>query len=341
MAGSGDGTDPGAAIEELRRQVEQMGRRLNDLEKVTLPALSRKVSEHERKWADDKQGQQEASRQTKLARQRIAGLDAVLASALAARPLAFGDLKAGQGPPAPERARYQPPRKLKHRLPGGTERYERDQQDAQRRYERDYHSHALLAKQAAERNAHVEVQEAAFAEGDRAAVEWFTGEVLRHSDYPAGVPRDYQVSYQPGQASVAVILELPPPQLVPQEDGFLHQQPGGVCPVRRPEAAVRQQYKRLIACVALRAVHEIFSATSPHPAVVRAVTLSGWCTGPEEAAGESRTAQLVSLTAERGLFTGLNLKDLQSVECLTLTLGGQISPYPFGLVSLEHADPPR
>jgi restriction system protein len=341
MAESGDGTDPGAAVEQLRRQVEQMGRRLNDLEKVTLPALKRKVSEHERKWADDKQGQQEASRQTKLARQRIADLDAVLASALAARPLAFGDLKAGQGPPAPERARYQAPRKLRHRLPGGTERFERDRQDAQRRYQRDYDSYALQAQQAAERNAAVEVQEAAFAEGDRAAVEWFTGEVLRHSDYPAGVPRDYQVSYQPGQACVAVILELPPPQSVPQEDGFLHQPPGGVCPVRRPEAAVRQQYKRLIACIALRAVHEIFSATSPHPAVVREVTVSGWCTGQEEAAGESRTARLVSLTAERGLFTGLNLKDVQPVECLTLTLGGQMSPYPFGLVPLEHADPPR
>ena len=341
MAGSGDGTDAGAAVGELRRQVEQIGRRLNDLEKVKLPSLSRKVSEFERKWADDKQGQQEAGRQTKLARRRIADLDAVLASVLAARPMAFGDLKTGQGPAAPERLSYQPQRKLKHRLPGGADRYERDLGDAERRYKRDYDSYALQAQQAAERDAYVEEQEAAFAAGDRTAVEWFTGEALRHSEYPAGVPRDYQVSYQPGQASVEVILELPPPQLVPQEDQFLHQQPAGICPARRPEAAVRQQYKRLIACIALRAVHEIFSATSPCPAVVQEVTLSGWCTGKEEGAGESRTAQLVSLTAARGLFTSLNLENRQPVECLTLTLGGRMSPYPFGLVSLEHADPPR
>jgi hypothetical protein len=43
-------------------------------------------------------------------------------------------------------------------------------------------------------------------------------------------------------------------------------------------------------------VQAAFAAhAAPHPAVVREVTLSGWCTGQEEAAGESRTAQLVSL----------------------------------------------
>lgn len=229
---------------------------------------------------------------------------------------------------------------MKHRLPGGAERYERDQQDVQRRYQSDYDNYEQQAQQAARRNAYLDQQEAGFAEGDRAAVEWFTGEALRHSDYPAGVPRDYQVSYRPGQSSVGVILELPPPQSVPQEDGFLHQ-PGGACPVRRPEADVRQQYKRLVACVALRVVYEIFSASSPHPGVVQEVALSGWCTGREEAAGESRTVQLVRLTAQRGLFTSQNLKEAQPIECLTLTLGGQISPYPFGLVPLEHADPPR
>jgi restriction system protein len=155
-----------------------------------------------------------------------------------------------------------------------------------------------------------------------------------------GTRNEYQVTYQPGQACVDVILELPPPQLVPQEDQFLHQQAAGICPVRRPEAAVRQQYKRLIACVALRAVHELFAATAPHPAVVREVTISGWCTGKEEAFGESRTAQLLTLTAERGVFTGLDLGSRQPVECLTRTLGGRISPDPFALVPLRDAGPP-
>ncbi len=341
MAGSGDGTDPGAAVQQLRREVERLGTRLRELEKLGLPALSRKVSDHERKWAAEDKGQQEARRQTKKVLKRIADLDTVLASALGAQPLAFSDLRAAQGTPAPDPVSYQAPRKLKHRLlPGGAEQYQRDLQDAQRRYERDYDDYEQELRRAEQRNVHVDKQEAAFAEGDRAAVEWFTGEVLRHSDYPAGVPRDYQVSYQPGQAAVAVVLELPPPQSVPQEDAFMHQ-PDGACPVRRPEAAVRQQYKRLIACVVLRAVHEIFSATAPHPAVVREVTVSGWCTGREEAAGESRTVQLVTLTAERGPFTSLNLKELQPVECLTTTLGGQMSPYPFGLVPLQQADPPR
>jgi hypothetical protein len=340
MAGSDGGTDPGAAIEELRREVDRLGTRLSDLEKDKLPALSRKVADHDRKWADRNNGQEEARKQTKRILKRIASLDAVLVDALAARPLDFGDLKAGQAVQAPDPDSYRAPRKLAHRLFGGAERYERDQQDAQRRYQRDYNDYEQQAQQAALRNAYVDEQESAFAEGDRAAVEWFTAEVLRHSDYPAGVPRDYQVSYQPDRSSVVVILELPPPQSVPQEDAFLHQ-PGGACPVRRPEAAVRQQYKRLIARIALRVVYEIFSASSPHPGVVQEVAISGRCTGREEAVGESRTAQLVRLTAQRGLFTSQNLKEVQPVECLTLTLGGQMSPNPFALVPLEHADPPR
>jgi hypothetical protein len=179
MAGSG--TDAGAAVGEVRHQVEQVSRRLSDLEKVKLPALSRKVSELDGKWAADKQGQQEAGRQTRQARQLIADLDAVLGAALEVRPLAFADLKTSQPLAAPDRLSYQPQKKFTLWLPGGAERFERDAGAAELRYQRDYGTHALKVQQAAKQDAYVQQQEAAFAAGDRVAVEWFAAEVLRHS----------------------------------------------------------------------------------------------------------------------------------------------------------------
>lgn len=99
MAASGDGTDPSAAIEELRRQMARLGKRLNDLEKVELPMLKRQLREQDEKRADEQRHydkeQQEAKRRTKLVRQRIEALDAVLVSALTARgvlPVMFGHI---------------------------------------------------------------------------------------------------------------------------------------------------------------------------------------------------------------------------------------------------------
>lgn len=344
MARSGDDTDADA-ISRLRRQLADAENRLSQLENAKPAELKRQLGELQKERSADrarqKEQQQEAARKTKLVEGQIKALDAVLASALARPPLAFDHLRADQDRPAPDPADYQPrPPGLTRFLPGAAGRHEEAQQEAQARYDSAHADHLRALEQAAQHNSGIETRRTAFAAADPAAVEWFIGEVLRRSPYPEGFPRQHQVSYQADQTAVVVDLELPPPEIVPQDDEY-QPHPDRVRPVRRPEGAVRQQYKRLIACIALRTLHEIFAATSPYPGIVRDVTLTGWASGREEAVGESRTAQLVAVSAGRDAFVSLQLADVQPAECLTSTLGAQLSSYPYGLVPAGHSQPPQ
>ena len=115
---------------------------------------------------------------------------------------------------------------------------------------------------AAARNAYVTRRQSAFAAGDAEAVEWFVDCVLRASRYPDGFPREYQVAYRPGQRDVTVDYELPPRGVVPSARAYRYVKAHDVIePVPRQENEISQGYERLVSCVALRTLHEIFRAT--------------------------------------------------------------------------------
>ena len=329
MPRNGDGSNADGEIEKLRIQVRTLEQRLTAFEKNEIPSLKAHLKAHAEEKRRNEEGQREAAEQTELVERQIKALNAILHTALKARPLAFDDLKDPRGLAAPERVGPS----LSDRLLHGRAARER----VQRQYESDLAQHKLLMEKAADQNAAVEQQRTAFAAGDQAAVEWFVSHVLRRSSYPEKFPRDHRVSYQPENGAVTVELTLPPPEIIPRTGEYLYQSLGRARPIQRPDSAVRQQYKQITASIALRALYEIFAATSAHPAVVRVVRIAGWCTGREEAVGETRTTQLVHLTASRDAFAGLRLADVHPADCLTRTLGGQLSPYPFGLLPIESA----
>ena len=166
------------------------------------------------------------------------------------------------------------------RMFGGAARYERRTAEARIRYEaamseyrqrEDQRQRALAAAKteherkvadirakAAEQNTAIDTRRAAFASGDAEAVEWFVGQVLDGSRYPDGFPRQYQVAYRPENRDVVVEFELPPQQVIPAVRGYKYvKQRDAIDPLPRPENEIKQRYARLIACVALRTLHEI------------------------------------------------------------------------------------
>ena len=117
---------------------------------------------------------------------------------------------------------------------------------------------ADIRAKAAEQNTAIDTRRAAFASGDAEAVEWFVGQVLDGSRYPDGFPRQYQVAYRPENRDVVVEFELPPQQVIPAVRGYKYvKQRDAIDPLPRPENEIKQRYARLIACVALRTLHEI------------------------------------------------------------------------------------
>ena len=284
----------------------------------------------------------------------------MLTSVLALPPMSFDRLMStprtpefdpgplGVAQPDPDWSDFAPPRPGGLRwLLGGAARYKRQTAQAQDRFEaaaaehRQHESqrrralsvakakyHGKVSEErarAAARNAYIARRQAAFAAGDAESVEWFARCVLKASRYPDGFPRDYQVTYDPGQRSVAVDFELPPRSVVPAIRAYRYVKARDVIePVPRPEHEIRSRYERLISAVALRTLHEIFAATAPE--VVRAVSFTGYLAATDRATGKPVRSRLLSVSAGRPGFEDLVLAEVDPPSCLA-ALG---APAPAG-----------
>ena len=294
--------------------------------------------------------QRAAEEQTAAVGERLKALGEVLTSVLPLRPLSFDRLLAaprvpefdpgplGSALPEPDWDDFAPvPPGGLERLLGASRRQARQLAEAQARFEAAQAEHRRLeaerrqalavakarydrkvteerAKTAA-RNTYVTSRQSAFAAGDAEAVQWFVSCVLRASRYPDGFPREHQVAYDPQNREVAVDFELPPRSAVPPVRAYRYVKARDVIePVPRQESEISQGHERLVACVALRTLHEIFGATPP--GVVRAVAFAGWASTVDRATGQPVRLELVSASAERPAFGELVLAEVDPVTCL-------------------------
>jgi len=294
--------------------------------------------------------QQAAEEQTAEVEERMKALGEVLTSVLPLRPLTFERLLAasrvpdfdpgplGSALPPPDWGDFAPaPAAGLGRLLGAGQRQARQVTEARTRFEAARAEHQrqeaerrralAVAKakydrkvteeraKAAARNAYVTSRQAAFATGDPEAIAWFVGCVLRVSPYPDGFPREYQVAYDPGNRDVTVDLELPPRGVVPAMRAYRYVKTrDAVEPVPRQESELTQAHERLVACVALRVLHEIFGATPAE--LVQAVALTGWVASVDPATGSPIHPRLLTVRAERPVFTVLVLDAVDPLACL-------------------------
>lgn len=261
-----------------------------------------------------------------------------------------GALAAGN--PPPDWADFAPvdPKGLA-RIFGGNSRHAREVAEAQVRFDVAVKAHAQAeaARQRAlanakaaydlqvaadqKRVADVRARQSAFISGDPEAVEWFVSRVLDASRYPRGFPRRYQVAYRPENRDVVVEFELPPQEVVPVMRGYRYVKArDAIDPLPRPQNETRQRYKRLIACVALRTLHEIFTATPSE--VVEAVVFNGRLSTTDRATGKPARPHLLSVSAERAVFEDLVLAAVEPTACLT-QLNALVSPNPYDLEAVE------
>ena len=85
-------------------------------------------------------------------------------------------------------------------------------------------------------------------------------------------------------------------------------------PVPRQESEITQAHERLVACVALRALHEIFGALPAE--LVQAVALTGWVSSVDRATGAPMHPRLLALRAGRPAFSALVLDAVDPIACL-------------------------
>ena len=146
-------------------------------------------------------------------------------------------------------------------------------------------------------------------------------------------PRQYQVAYRPENRDVVVEFELPPQRVVPVVRGYRYiRTRDAIDPLPRLATEVRQRYARLIACVALRILHEVFVSTPGD--VVEAVVFNGRVSTIDRATGKPYRPHLLSVEAERSVFEDIVLAAVEPAACLK-RLNALVSPNPFDLEAVE------
>ena len=179
-----------------------------------------------------------------------------------------------------------------------------------------YHKKLTEARaQAAARNAYVASRQSAFTARAAESVAWFARCVLKASRYPDGFPHEYQVTYDRQARRVAVEFELPPQDLVPPVRGYRYVKArDAIEPVPRPADEISERYERLISAIALRTLHEMFSATPPD--IIRAVSFTGYVSTTDQATGKPVRPHLLTVSAERPAFENLVLAEVDPTACL-------------------------
>ncbi len=349
-------------LRELRAKLDQL-----ESEQKKLRDRERK---RERQQAILEKGLLDAADQTAVVQQEIDAIDQVLASGLPSRPPAFSELveatefppfdPATMGPAEPILTLEPDPQPPRFGLFGATGRHEREtaatqvrneekraahsrehtrwQQDLDRKREQ-YDSNVAAQQAAAERhNVVIEQNSMGFAAGDPDAISWFVGQALARSQYPAWYPsqdRRYKVICRPDRHDLFIELELPPATVIPVVQGY--QYLAGQAErltLFRPQGDVSQQYRRLIAAVALRALSDAMAATAPLATTVRTVTVNGRALGINAATGLASRPHLLSVSASREALSELKLTQVRPEACL-VHLGAQISPDPLALQPAE------
>jgi restriction system protein len=132
---------------------------------------------------------------------------------------------------------------------------------------------------------------------------------------------------------VVVEFELPAQQVIPTVRGYRYVKTrDAIDPLPRPATEVKQRYARLIACIALRTLHEIFAAAPGE--VVEAVVFNGRVSTIDRATGKPDRPHLLSVEAERSVFEDLVLAAVEPAACLK-RLNALVSPNPFDLEAVE------
>ena len=343
MPRSGNASDWQDRMAAQRQEAEQLaaerGQQVRDRAKV-------RQQEH-------LEAQQEAAaEQTAAVQEQVKSLEEVLTSVLPLPPMSFERLMVtartppfdpgplGTADPGPDWSDFAPAERtglarflkflnatrFKRQTAQARDRFEaaktEHQQHEEQRQQKlavaraKYHKKLTEARaQAAARNAYVASRQSAFTAREAESVAWFARCVLKASRYPDGFPHEYQVTYDRQTRRVAVEFELPPRDMVPPVRGYRYVKArDAIEPVPRPEDEISERYERLISAIALRTLHEVFSATSPD--VIRAVSFTGYVSTTDQATGKPVRPHLLTASAERPAFENLVLAEVDPTACL-------------------------
>jgi restriction system protein len=194
------------------------------------------------------------------------------------------------------------------------------------RAERAAHAATVAAHEAEQRRQAAELAE--WERGrmarERESVERYLTEVAARVPLPPGLPRAAEIAYSPRGEQVLARVELPGTDVVPLVTRYAYvASKDEQRETARPRAQVRDLYRSIISQVVLLYLRDLFDAD---PAL-QTVDVNGHVHTTNPATGHREYPCLISVTVERPVLDGLNLREVTPQECLR-HLNALVSPHP-------------
>ncbi len=144
---------------------------------------------------------------------------------------------------------------------------------------------------------------------------------------PAGFPKERRVGYVPESSLLAVEWQLPNVDTVPSDKIFRYVKARDTIDViDRPMAEVRRIYQQLVAQIALRALHVVFTADKDE--IIDTIVFNGYVKAIEPSTGQPIAPHLITLRATRDQFASLVLARVDAVACVRRYFAADVSPHP-------------
>lgn len=359
----------GSRSSDFQRQVLAQRRAAELAVKQSARAAEQERKDAIKLYERDRMAQ--AAERTEDAERQMADLSNVLATALAHPPPGL-DLNAlkrrasevpldlgadGHPTPVPVWQDFEPPMPgTLGRLFGRDTRYARERAQAEQAF-----AAAVANSQAAEltrqrrvneaRRAHAERQAVARAEvdtynasvdrfaagvrsADRHAVSRYFQLVIDQVRDPEGFPRQRLAGYVPESTLLALEWRLPATDVVPSQRSFKWvKTKDEFVGTPRAAAEIRQTYQKLVAQIALRALHTVF--TVGRLSLVNTVVFNGVVEAIDPATGQTIEPCLITLRANREQFTGLVLANVDPVACVRKYFAADVSSHPEELQAVQ------
>ncbi|MFJ9115667.1 restriction endonuclease [Streptomyces sp. NPDC102394] len=237
------------------------------------------------------------------------------------------------------------------------------QTEAQARFERDWHAAqaaeaqrqqqlAALQRdyeqrtgvQRAEVRRHnagiVEVTEGVRRGDPDSVVEYFSAALYSSAAWPEGFPRQVAAAFDTAARQLVLDWELPGYDVVPEAKSVRY------VPAQdedketaRPVTQRRGLYREVLAQSLLLVLHQLFAADEY--GILDSVALNGFVDAHDPATGRRTHIFLATAMAQRAVFAGLHLEQVDAVSCLTDALRGQLASRPDQLTSVRPCRKPQ
>jgi restriction system protein len=173
--------------------------------------------------------------------------------------------------------------------------------------------------------AKVERFEELYKSGDVEAVQAYCNMVLERSEYPEWFEHDFDVTYSADTGTATIEYFLPPAKVIPVEERYSYvKSRDTIEPKMRSATSTKEAYRALIACCALRSIHELFEGD--RVGYVRQVRFTGLIDQINPVDGAVSDVPLIFVEVARPVFEAIVLANIDPLLGV-IGLGGDVG-YP-------------